>query len=376
MSTQTMEELLKTAPIISLNIGDQVTGKIILIEKRKMWVDLGNLGTGVVLGREVELSGKKNDLGDEVTFSVVEPITDQGIIVLSLKKVYKEKGWDQIESYLNTGETVTVVPFDSNKGGLLVDLEGVRGFLPVSQLSSKNYPRVSANEKDQIIGKLSKLVGMELNVKVIDVNRKDNKLIVSEKEAFKDEIMSLLAGLEVGQIVDCVVTGLVDFGVFVNIDGIEGLIHISELAWDRIENPSKVVKVGDKVKAKIIAIDQDKLSLSIKQLSEDPWVEESKKWKVDDLVEGIVTRITPFGAFVQITSSVEALVHISEIADEHIESIKDVIEVGKQYKFKIIAIDSAQHKLSLSLKGLNEAASLKTPKKKISSKSADSKKVE
>lgn len=363
MSYETMEDLLKLSPT-QLSIGDQIDGTVIAFEKRKVWVDLHSNGTGVILGSEADIQSKKLKIGEELSFSIVEPKTDQGIVVLSLKKVYKEKGWDQLESLVNSGEIITVVPHDSNKGGLLIDVEGVRGFLPVSQLSSKNYPRVSGNDKDQIIGKLAKLVGAEIKVKILDANRKDNKLIVSEREAMKDEVAKELTSLTVGDTVEAAITGIVDFGVFVNVNGVEGLVHISEISWDRVDNPSKVLKVDEKVKAKIIAIDHDKLSLSIKQLTEDPWIEESKKWKVDDIVEGSVTRITPFGAFVQITPSVEALVHISEIADEHIASIKDIIDVGNQYKFRVIAIDPSQHKLSLSLKGVDSSTAKKTAKRK------------
>jgi small subunit ribosomal protein S1 len=187
-------------------------------------------------------------------------------------------------------------------------------------------------------------------VRVLDLDRKQNKLIVSEKAARREMTEGKLADIEVGAEVEGIVTGVVDFGVFVNVDGVEGMVHISEIAWDRVDNPSKYVKVGEKVQAKVIAIDQDKLSLSMKQLSADPWIKESGHFSVGDSVEGTINRITPFGAFVQITPVIEALVHISELSDEHVSDPNDLVKVGEKKQFRVIAIDPAQHKLSLSLK--------------------------
>jgi small subunit ribosomal protein S1 len=234
-------------------------------------------------------------------------------------------------------------------------VDGIRGFLPVSQLSAENYPRVSGADKDEILHRLNGLVGKTLNVRVLDINRRDNKLILSEKAAKREDTESKVAKLAVGDTIEGIATGVVDFGIFVNVDGIEGLVHISEIAWDRVDNPSRYVKVGDKVKAKIIAIDRDKLSLSMKQLLDDPWLKDAAKYKVGDEVEGKITRITPFGAFVQVTPAIEALVHISELADTHVEDPSTLVKLGETKKFRIIAIDPEAHKLSLSLKSRKAA---------------------
>ena len=242
------------------------------------------------------------------------------------------------------------MPFDANKGGMLIEVEGVRGFFPVSQLSAENYPRVSGADKDEILSRLGQLVGQTLMVRILDLDRSQNKLIVSEKEAQREFTEGKISNLQVGDRVKGIVTGVVDFGVFVNVDGVEGLVHISEIAWDRVDNPGKYVKVGQQIEAIIIAIDQDKLSLSMKQLSTDPWSEEVAKLSVGESVDGTITRITPFGAFVQVSPVVEALVHISELSEEHVSDPNALVKVGEKKKFRIISIDQDQHKLSLSLK--------------------------
>lgn len=345
-----MDDLLADQSIKALNIEDIVEGTVLQKDRRELWLDLGAYGTGVVTGREIEYSAKDMQVGDVVSASVIDPDGADGVITLSLKKVAKEKGWDELEERFKNKEVFGIVPFDANKGGMLIEIDGVRGFLPVSQLSAENYPRVTGADKDEILYRLNSLVGRTLMVRILDVDRKQGKLIVSEKEAQREFTEGKIAAFKVGDTIKGIATGVVDFGVFVNIDGIEGLVHISEIAWDRVDNPSKYVKVGQEIEAVIIAIDQDKLSLSIKQLTEDPWQKEISGYKVGDEIDGKITRITPFGAFVQISPVIEALVHISELSDEHITDPKTLVRVGETKKFRVIAIDPEQHKLSLSLK--------------------------
>lgn len=345
----TMEQLLADHEVAGMAAGDVVEGTVIAADKHEIWLDLGERGTGLVVGREIE---RAEDIkpGDTISASVIESESDEGYALLSLKKVAKEKGWEALQARLDAGEVFALQPFDANKGGLLVEVDGIRGFLPVSQLSAENYPRVSGADKDEILHRLTNLVGKPLNVRVLDLNRRENKLIVSEKAAKREDTESKVAQLKVGQVVKGVVTGVVDFGIFVNVDGIEGLVHISEIAWDRVDSPAKYVKVGAEIEAKIIAIDRDKLSLSMKQLQEDPWIGAIKKFKVGAEVEGTITRITPFGAFVQVTPVIEALVHISELSDDHVEDPTKLLKVGEKKTFRIITIDPEAHKLSLSLK--------------------------
>lgn len=367
-----MEDLLNDQSIKALNIEDIIEGTIIAKDRRELWLDLGAYGTGIVVGREVEHSAKDMQIGDVVSASVLDPEDEEGYVVLSLKKVAKEKGWDELEERFKNKEVFGIVPFDANKGGMLIEIDGVRGFLPVSQLSAENYPRVTGADKDEILHRLNSLVGRTLMVRILDLNRKEGKLIVSEKEAQRELTENKISAFKVGDTIKGIVTGIVDFGVFVNVDGIEGLVHISEIAWDRVDNPSKYVKVGQEVEAVIIAIDQDKLSLSMKQLSEDPWQKEISTYKVGDEIDGKITRITPFGAFVQISPVIEALVHISELSDDHVTDPNKLVKVGETKKFRVIGIDADQHKLSLSLKSKDSKSAKGTeakPEKKEAKKS-------
>ena len=367
-----METLLESLDFSPLKKDDIVEGIVMRAEKRDLWLDLGAQGTALVVGKEAEAAAKNIKPGDTLSASVIEPEGPEGYAILSLRKAVREKGWEVLEQRFAAKEVFGIVPFDANKGGMLIEIEGVRGFLPVSQLSAENYPRVTGADKDEILHRLNQLIGQTLMVRILDLDKAQNKLIVSEKEAQRELTEDKISSLHVGETVTGVATGVVDFGVFVNVDGIEGLVHISEIAWDRVDNPAKFVKVGQEITAKIIAIDSDKLSLSMKQLSDDPWAEEAKSYKPGIELEGTVTRITPFGAFVQITPVIEALVHISELSSEHVVDPNSLLKVGEKKKFRVIAIDAEQHKLSLSLKD----PSTTTKTDKTASKAANTAKTD
>jgi small subunit ribosomal protein S1 len=345
----TMDELLASIDLAELKTGDVIEGTITSVRKHEVWIDLGAHGVGVVMRREIG-HGQKLEEGEKVTTSVVDPEMDEGFALLSMKRAVKDKGWDELKKIFDDQDTIEITAYDANRGGLLVELEGIRGFLPVSQLAAGHYPRVSGADKDEILQKLAALVDKPIRARILDISRKDNKLIFSEKEAIKQDMQASFAKLKVGDVVEGIVTGVIDFGAFVNVDGIEGLIHISEISWERVENPRDYVKVGDTVKAKIIAIDKDRLSLSLKQMSEDPWLQQAKAFKVGDMVEGKVTRITPFGAFVQLGPSVEALVHVSEMSDDESADPEKIFELNQKKKFKIIDVDTENRKIALSLK--------------------------
>lgn len=349
-TTLTMDELLAAHDVKQLKAGDVVEGVITSVKKHEVWLDLGANGVGVVLRREVGF-GQKLEEGQSVTVSVIDPELDEGYALLSMRRAAKDRGWDELQRLHEAGEIIEVVPYDANRGGLLVELEGIRGFLPVSQLSAGHYPRVSGADKDEILQKLNALVNKGMRVRILDISRKDNKLIFSEKEALKDDMQERFAELKVGDIVKGVITGVIDFGAFVNVDGIEGLIHISEISWERVEDPRKYLKTGETVEAKIIAIDKDRLSLSIKQMTEDPWLKEVKAFSKGDTVEGKVTRITPFGAFVQLSPSVEALVHVSEMGSgDDVANPEEVFHLNEKKHFKVLDIDTDARKIALSLK--------------------------
>ena len=346
----TMDELLeKNEDSFKKSIaGDTVKGTVLSVKKHEILIDLGAQGVGLVPRREASFV-KNLKVGDEVTASVIEAEMDDGYVLLSLRKAVKDKGWDEILSKLENNETVDVTPFDANRGGLLVEYEGIRGFLPVSQLSAEHYPRVGSSDKDEILQRLNSLVGKTIKARILDANKKENKLILSEKEAIKDGLAARFAELKIGDVVKGVVTGVVDFGVFVNVDGIEGLVHISEISWERVSNPSDYVKVGDIIEAKIIAIDKERLSLSMKQLVEDPWILEVEGLKKGSKVEGTVTRITPFGAFVQISPAVEALVHVSELGEGSDVDPEKIFTLNERKDFKVLDIDKEGRKISLSI---------------------------
>ncbi len=348
--TITMDDLLAGETVTQLTAGEVVDGTILTVRKHEVLVDLGPLGIGFVPRREIGF-GQKLEEGDSVTASVVDTELDNGYALLSLRKAAKDRGWDEIQRLVDDGEIIEVTAYDANRGGLLIECEGVRGFLPVSQLSAEHYPRVGSSDKDEILQRLNSLVGKTIKVRILDADRKANKLIFSEKEAIKEGLADRFANLKVGDTVKGVVTGVVDFGAFVNVEGIEGLIHISEISWERVNNPADYVKVGDNVEAKIIAIDKDRLSLSLKQLQEDPWMKEVDEFKKGGSVEGTVTRITPFGAFVQISPAVEALVHVSELSDADGADPEKVFKLNERKTFTVLEVDKENRKISLSLKG-------------------------
>jgi RNA binding S1 domain protein len=345
----TMDDLLAQAGdnVKQLTVGETVDGTVLSVKKHEILIDLGPLGVGLVPRREVSLS-KNYNVGDSVIASVIDTELEDGYSLLSLRKAAKDRGWDEVMAKLESGEIITVVPYDANRGGLLVEYEGIRGFLPVSQLSAEHYPRVGSSDKDEILQRLNSLVKKDIKARILDADRKANKLIFSEKEAVKEGLAERFQKLAIGDTVTGVVTGVVDFGVFVNVEGIEGLIHISEISWERVNNPSDYVKVGQTIEAKIIAIDKERLSLSMKQLTKDPWLDEVEQFKPGERVEGTVTRITPFGAFVQLSPAVEALVHVSELGGDGTDPEK-VFTLNERKEFTVLDIDKENRKISLSL---------------------------
>lgn len=351
MTKVTMDELLATSDIKALKSGDVVEAKVLNIRKNEVWLDLGAQGIGVVMRREIGF-GQNLEVGQVISASVVDPEIEDGHALLSLRKAAKDRGWDELQRISDANEIIDVAAYDANRGGLLMELEGIRGFLPVSQLSADHYPRVSGADKDEILQKLNALIGKPIRVRLLDVSRKDNKLIFSEKEAIKDDMAARFSELKVGDVVEGTITGVIDFGAFVNVDGIEGLIHISEISWERVEDPRKYVKNGDKVNAKIIAIDKERLSLSLKQMSDDPWMKDVESIKKGATIEGTITRITPFGAFVQLTPAVEALVHVSEIAAGGEDAVdpEKIFKLNEKKQFKVLEVNKEARKIALSLK--------------------------
>lgn len=360
-----MELLLQDPSLPKLPAtGEIVSGKILTISKNEALVDVEGITTGIVRGRELfDESGEYTNLkpGDPVQATVLELENEQGVMELSFRSAGHQKAWDELIRLMNTGEVIEVPVTDANRGGLMVTVGRIEGFLPVSQLTPEHYPRVEGGDKGRILELLQKFSGQNMRVKLIDVNEAEGKLIVSEKAAWAKEHAQIVSGYNVGDVVEGVVTGVVDFGAFVEFgQHLEGLIHISELAWQRVENPRDIVKVGDTIKAQIIAIDGTKISLSLKRLKDDPWKTAVGKYSVGQVVKGKVLKLNPFGAFVELDTEIHGLAHISELSKKPVASASDVLKEGETRDFKIISIEPTSHRLGLSVKQLDEGLATAT----------------
>lgn len=334
-------------------IGDLVTGKILSISKNGVVVDINGRLTGLVRGRELDdESGQYSKLaiGENAEATILDLENEQGMLELSFRQAGHRKAWDYLQKVLETGETVDAKIIDANKGGLMVKVGNVEGFLPVSQLMTEHYPRVEGGDRNRILDRLKTYINQIFKVKVITLKEQEEKLIVSEKQAWEREQNELLSNYKVGSEIEGVVTGVVDFGAFIEFgDGLEGLVHISELAWQRIDNPSDIVKVGDKIKAKIISIDDGRVSLSIKQMIADPWKDVATKYKVGQIVSGKVLKLSPYGAFVELDKDIHGLAHISELAGKNEQPAAVVLKPGQVHDFKIISLEPGAHRLGLAL---------------------------
>ncbi len=355
----TMSDLMESGVEIKvLKPADMVEGTLISVGKNEVYVDLEGYGIGVVRGRELyddqaTLAALKP--GDKIFVSVVDAENKDGIVELSLRQAGQERVWQTLKEKMESKEVVRTKILEANKGGLMVEVNNVIGFLPVSQLSLEHYPRVEDGDKNRILGVLQSYVGQLFDVQIITADSGEEKLIVSEKAVFEKEMENKLGTLRIGLVVEGTITGVVDFGAFVKFGELEGLVHISELAWQRIENPKDIVKVGQKVTAKIISIDKGRVSLSIKQLQEDPWLEAVKKYQIGQSVTGKVTKITPYGAFVELDKDIQGLAHLMELSHDSVKNPEDLLKPGDEKEFKIISIEPAEHRLGLSLKAMTEA---------------------
>jgi small subunit ribosomal protein S1 len=360
-----MEKLLEGASVDIPQVGDIMEGKIIEISPSSILLDLGPLGTGIVLGKEIKdgmAGATKLKRGDKISATLTDLENEDGYVELSIREASHGKSWDDIESKKDTQEVIMTKIFDANRGGLLVEVNGVSGFLPVSQLSSEHYPRVEDGDKNKILELLRKLISQEISVRIIDADRQTEKLIVSEKAAMSEKEKKVISELKVGDVIEGEVSGVVDFGAFVKFlppskivsekeeDKLEGLVHISELAWQLIDNPREIVKTGDKIKAQIIGIDDTRISLSFKALQKDPWSEIEKKYKTGDAVPGKVDKINHFGAFVYLDKDIHGLAHVSEFKEVYPDKkMEEVLKIGKSYDWKILSIEPKEHRMGLML---------------------------
>ncbi len=371
----TMAELLaeQDADIRSFKHGDVVEGTVVRIDRDEILVDIGAKSEGVVSNRE--LYGRNAEsapalaIGDTVLVYVLQPESPEGHVVLSLRRAGLERKWRAMQEQFEAGVIIEAPVIDHNKGGLIVDC-GIRGFVPISQIV--DFPRRPQNEQprdaaQEIAEKLQPYVGRRLRLKILEVNRKANRLILSEKVALYEERREkrdeLFSSLQVGQKVTGSVRSIAPFGVFIDLGGIDGLVHKSELSWNKVNNPEAGYKVGDEVEAEVIDINHERgrISLSIRRLQPDPWHSTVADFRVGDIIDGTVTKLVNFGAFVRVRDGLEGLIHISELSHQRVAHPGDVVREGQTLKLKIISLDSERHRLGLSLKQAEEPPARPAP---------------
>jgi len=348
-----MEEFLNQEEASSKRIahGDIIDGVVVRVDPDEVLVDVGSKSEGVISSRELgtrESGTPDLHSGDRIKVFVLQPENEDGNVVLSLRRARAESVWLKAQEQQVSGEMMDAEVREQNKGGLIVNILGLRGFLPTSQVS-RTY---NAN--------LQELVGQRIGVKILEVNRKRNRLIVSQKAAFDEDRArqrgELFEKLKLGDEIEGKVSGLTTYGAFVNLGAADGLIHISELSWDRVANVADVLTVGQEVQVKVIKLDPDtsRISLSLRQLGQDPWDHIEKRFPPGAIVEGEVTKIKKYGAFLQIGDGIEGLLHISELAWEHVEHTEDVVQVGQKLRVRVLQADRSRRRISLSLKQAEE----------------------
>ena len=369
--------LLDENPPLVPQVGDIIKGKVVSASKSEVKLDFDGVMMGVVRGPElyVEVPEFANlKPGDEVEAAVIEDENENGELELSFRQVGQEKAWDHLRAASKDKSTVTVKIIDANKGGLLARYCQINGFLPVSQLAPENYPRISGGDKSKILEKLKGFVGQEFEVNVMTLNEVENKIIFSEKDVWTKRQKPALDKYQTGMVVEGKITAVTNFGLFVSFDeGMEGLIHISELAWQRIDSPSELYHVGDKIQAEIVGIEGAKIFLSAKKLMRDPWQEASAKYQAGQVVKGTILKVNPFGLFVKLDDEIHGLAHISQIGLAAKDKITDLFKSGEERDFEIVNISPSEHRLGLKL--ASEEKEVAPKKEKVAKKKAEKEEV-
>lgn len=339
-------------------VGQAVTGTVLAATNKEVRLDIPGFGTGIVRGPNLYLeSADYADLkvGDEVEAAVVGQDNENGELELSFRTAGHKKVWDGLKKLASDATIISAEILDANRGGLLIKANRITGFLPVSQLSPEHYPRVQGGDKNKILEKLKTYIGSQFDVKVITVDDEAEKMIVSEKAAWEEQQHGVLSKYSIGDVIEGTVTAVTDFGAFVEFgEKLEGLVHISELAWQRIDDPKEVVAVGQAVKAKIINLQGSKIFLSMKSLIADPWKQVGERYAVGQVVKGKVLKINPFGLFVELDPEIHGLAHISELSDKPVEDVNTIAKPGEVRDFVIVSMEPEQHRLGLSIKRIGQ----------------------
>lgn len=352
-------DLLKQYDLNIPKPGDLVKGVVITASSSEVRLDIEGFTVGIIRGKEMyrESEDYANlKPGDEVEATVLELENEMGIMELSFRYAGHKKVWNKLRQLKESGEIIPVKIVDANKGGLMIKVDHVAGFLPVSQLTPEHYPRVQGGDKNRILERLKSYIGQYFEAKVLDASEEDEKLIVSEKLAWEEKQRDVISNYQVGSIVEGVVTAITDFGAFVSFnDNLEGLVHISEIAWQRIDDPKEFLKPGQTIKAQIIKIEGSKIFLSMKSLIDDPWKHVFEKYNVGDIVEGKVLKVNPFGLFVELDADIHGLAHVSELSDKAMVDPFEIARPGDIVKFRVLSIEPDKHRLGLSIKALKKA---------------------
>lgn len=366
-----MEALLQNSPsIIFPQPGTIIEGTVTEITKNKILVDLGGISTGIIAGKEAHDSiGTMEELkaGDVISAYILEAENPDGLVVLSLRRASQEKSWQKFVDAYETGDVIQVTANEANKGGLLLETDGIKGFIPVSQLAPMHYPRVNGADSALILQRLQALIDVTFDVKVINVDHDNGKLILSEKAAMNEQRKDALTKLKVGQKIKGKISGIVKFGIFVAFEGLEGLVHISEIAWGHVKDPGEFGKINNEVEVLVIGIEGEKISLSMKRLVPDPWVEAAKTFKVGKVIKGEINKITQFGAFMKLNGEINGLIHLSELSHNEVKEVSEIVKAGEIVEVKIITVDPKEHRIGLSIKALTEKPEKKEEKKEEAS---------
>lgn len=373
------EELFAESPEIKYpKQGEIISGTIVKIEKKNILVNVNNQFTGLVVSKEVGNTIDLNELaaGQSIDVMVLGDSVERGLLILSLKRANQIKNLSNLTKYNENSEIITVRPTEANKWGLLVDIDGLKGFIPVSQLTPIHYPRVEWADPEKILAHLDGLVGEPFKVRVINVDEAGKKIIFSEKAAIEENREKALTNLKEGDVVEWTVSGILSYGLFVTFDGLEGLVHVSEIDWGHVTDPSKFAKVWMTVKVKVIGLESEKISLSIKRLKENPWDVLAKKYKLNDSITAPISRISKFGAFMDLEGGIQGLVHLSEISHGVVKDIRDHVKVGEEVTAKIINFEPEKKRIGLSLKALQEAPKDSEVKEEKSEKTEEPKSEE
>ena len=347
-SPTTMDALVELLgdKLVPFTEGEVIDVTVVLTTKDHILVDVAGLATGIIPEKELSADAARFKSGDVIRAYVLSTENDNGYVILSLKKAEKEKLWGMLETRNSSGEAISVKVIQANKGGLVAQYGDMQGFIPVSQLSAKHYPRVNG-DRSQIQTKLAELIGQTVDVKIMSYDKPTNKIVFSEKAAGDSDLEEKAQEFEVGQQVKGKVTGIVDFGLFVDIGGLEALVHISQVSWQRINNLREHFTVGQDVEAEVVSVEGGRVSLSMKKLQPDPWQSEIKSLNVGDKVDGQITRVTPYGAFVKLSDNLEGLFHVSQMPEG--EKPESVVKDGQTYPFEVVTIEPELRKISLKL---------------------------